>query len=70
MSLVTRSDELNQDPYALLTLAEYHQWNTRNQTKAMQLYVNLFRGGDPQVSDDQPRTSERLPPFSYRVYTI
>ena len=54
MSLMTRGDDLNKDPYALLILAEYNQWNTQNHTKAMQLYVDLFRSGDPQVGANEP----------------
>ena len=47
--LLVHGDNLNTDSYALLTVAEYYQWKTRNLTKAMQLYVKLYRNGDPQV---------------------
>ena len=49
MYLMIHGDNLNTDPYALLTVAEYYQWEKRNLTKAIQLYAQLYRNGDPQV---------------------
>jgi hypothetical protein len=49
MYLIIHGDNINIDPYALLTIGEYYQWEKRNLTKAMQLYVQLYRNGDPQV---------------------
>jgi hypothetical protein len=49
MYLMIHGDNIHTDPYALLMVAEYYQWGKRNLTKAMQLYVQLYRNGDPQV---------------------
>jgi hypothetical protein len=49
MYLMIHGDNIHTDPYALLMVAEYYQWEKRNLTKAMQLYVQLYRNGDPQV---------------------
>lgn len=49
MYLTIHGDNINTDPYALLTVAEYYQWTKKNQSKAMQLYVQLYRNGDPHV---------------------
>jgi hypothetical protein len=50
MALMIRGD-MNVDSYALLTVAEYYQWKKRNFTRAMQLYVQLFRNDDPRVRE-------------------
>jgi hypothetical protein len=50
MSLITRHHETITDPYALLAIADYEQSKTKNFTRAAQLYVDLFRNGDPRVS--------------------
>lgn len=53
MYLTVHGDNINTDSYALLAVAEHHQWGSKNQTKAMQLYVQLYRNGDPHVRDFQ-----------------
>jgi hypothetical protein len=49
MYLMIHGDNINTDSYALLNVAEYYQWKINNLTKAIQLYVELYRNGDPQV---------------------
>jgi len=49
MYLMIHGDNINTDSYALLNVAEYYQWKKTNLTKAMQLYVQLYQNGDPQV---------------------
>lgn len=51
MYLIIHGDNINTDSYALLAVAEHHQWKQTNQTKAIQLFVQLYRNGDPQVRD-------------------
>jgi len=51
MYLIVHGNNMNTDSYALLNVAEYHQWQKSNQTKAIELYVQLYRNGDPQVFD-------------------
>lgn len=49
MYLMIHGDSMNTDSYALLNVAEYYQWKKENFTKAIQLYTQLYRNGDPQV---------------------
>ena len=53
MYLTVHGDNINTDSYALLAVAEHHQGERKNQTKAVQLYVQLYRNGDPHVRDFQ-----------------
>jgi hypothetical protein len=55
MYLMVHGDNANTDPYALLTVAEYNQWEKKNLTRAIQLYVQLYRNGDPQVGKFEGR---------------
>ena len=48
--LMVHGQSLNIDSYALLNVAEYYQWKKRNFTKAIELYVQLYRNGDGQVT--------------------
>ena len=50
MSYMIRATDAKVDPYVLLTLADYYQSTKRNLTKSTQLYLDLFRNGDPQVT--------------------
>ncbi|CAM4859821.1 unnamed protein product [Rotaria socialis] len=46
--LLVHRQNVNVDSYALLNVAEYYQWKKRNFTKAIELYVQLYRNGDAQ----------------------
>ena len=49
MYLMMHDNNINTDSYALLTVGEYYRSKKVNLTKAMQLYVQLYQTGDPQV---------------------
>lgn len=49
MYLMVHGDNMNTDSYALLNVAEYYQEKNGNLTRAIDLYTQLYRNGDPQV---------------------
>ena len=51
MYLTIHGDNIHTDSYALLNVAEYYQRKKQNTTRVRQLYVQLYRNGDPQVKD-------------------
>lgn len=47
--VMIHENKLTIDSYALLNVAEYYQWKKQNLTRAIELYVQLFKNGDGQV---------------------
>ncbi len=69
MYLIIHGDNINTNPYALLTVAEYYQCEKRNLTKAIQCYIQLYRNGDPQVREKEKNLNIIFMNL-FRVYII
>lgn len=50
MSLMMRDRNFQNETYDLLTIAEYYQSTRNDSNQSAELYVRLFRSGDPRVS--------------------
>ena len=59
VSYMIRAIDAKVDPYVLLTLADYYQSKKQNLTKVTQLYLDLFRNGDPQVTSADLTSEKR-----------
>lgn len=71
MSLMIRDQNLQNETFDLLTIAEYYQSEKNDSKQSAELYVRLFRSGDPRVSetisiDGMKFLTENI----FRVYSI